>query len=48
MPQIDPTAGTGTLIMTAYGLVPAHLVQAYLREEADRLRKQEPIERTYC
>lgn len=45
MHTLDPNAGTGTvLVMTANGLVPKHILDAYIRAEAERLRKQEPSE----
>jgi hypothetical protein len=47
---LDPNAGTAALpalVMTAKGLVPREYVEAYLREEAARMRTQEPQEPTY-
>lgn len=44
---LDPAAGTGTLVMTAHGLVPQHILSAYIQTEAERLRKQEPSEPEY-
>lgn len=46
--QFDPKAGTGQFVMTAHGLRPKADVDAALKAEADRLRKQEPLERQYA
>lgn len=48
MPTFDPNAGTATFVMTANGLVRSDILAAFLREEAARLRTQEPLEVQYA
>jgi hypothetical protein len=44
MHTLDPTAGTGTLVLTANGYMSRADYDAFLKAEAERLRKQTPLE----